>query len=81
MLTEEQMNALKKLVLFICKKLKRRRNGRRLDTDSSLKGSRYLKEILERNSAHCPEILRMEKHAIMVLCSHFKSKGWLWYSH
>lgn len=41
----------------------------------------FEEKFLEENSAHCPEILRMEKHAIMVLCSHFKSKGWLWYSH
>ena len=78
MLTDRQRKNLKVFAtLLIYKKLTRRRIGRRLDTNFSLSGNEYVEEILDGNSSHSLEMLRMKKEAFLKLCNHFKAKGWL----
>lgn len=75
MLTGEQRNALKGLILLlISKKL----SEDAVDEDKHRffpKWRQILKEMLEGNLAHCREIWRTEKNAFMDLCSRFKNKG------
>lgn len=74
MLTAERRSALRKLALLLLyKKLKRRRSGKRPDTDSVLSGGQYLREILEGNT-HYREILCMDKEAFIALYANFKKR-------
>lgn len=78
----EQRNELKRLVLLhTCKRLNWRRRGWSPYTDSFLSEGRYLKEILERNSAYYQEILTIEKYAFVDWCIYWKSKSSLQNSH
>ena len=78
MLTDDQIQLLKVvLILLILKRKQLRRIGRRLDTNSMLRGYEYVNEILDGNPAHSIEILRMRKEVFMNLCTHLRNKGWL----
>ena len=78
MLTEKQRKILKITAVLLVKKIiRKKRLGRRPDTDSALKGFAYVQEILNGNPAHCLEILRMNKQAFLRICEHFKNKTWL----
>ena len=78
MLTEKQRKILKITAVILVKKIiRKKRLGRRPDTDSALKGFAYVQEILNGNPAHCLEILRMNKQAFLRICEHFKNKTWL----
>ena len=78
MLSEKQKRALKVVVTsLIFKILRKKRVGRRPDTDGLLRGSGYLNEILDGNPSHCQEMLRMKKEAFISLCGHFRNRGWL----
>ena len=75
MLTEKQRKILKITAVILVKKIiRKKRLGRRPDTDSALKGFAYVQEILNGNRAHCLEILRMNKQAFLRICEHFKNK-------
>ena len=78
MLIEKQRKILKITVVILVKKIiRKKRLGRRPDTDSALKEFAYVQEILNGNPAHCLEILRMNKQAFLRICEHFKNKTWL----
>ena len=78
MLTEKQRKILKIIAVILVKKIiRKKRLGRRPDTDSALKGFAYVQEILNGNLAHFLEILRMNKQAFLRICEHFKNKTWL----
>ena len=54
MLIEKQRKILKITAVILVKKIiKKKRLGRRPDTDSALKGFAYVQEILKGNAAHC----------------------------
>ena len=75
MLTEKQRKILKIIVVILVKKIiRKKRLGRRPNTDSALKGFAYVQEILNDNPAHCLEILRMNEQAFLRICEHFKNK-------
>ena len=78
MLTEKQRKILKITAVILVKKIiRKKRLGRRPDTDSALKGFAYVQEILNGNATHCLEILRMNKQAYLRICEHLKNKTWL----
>ncbi|KAF7143993.1 hypothetical protein RHSIM_Rhsim05G0142800 [Rhododendron simsii] len=78
MLSDKQKSALKIIALIlIIKILRKKRIGRRPDTDSMLTGPRYMKELVTGNPAHCQEMLRMKIEAFISMCHHFRIRGWL----
>ena len=78
MLIEKQRKILKITTVILVKKIiRKKRLGRRPDTDLALKGFAYVQEILNGNPTHCLKILRMNKQAFLRICEHFKNKTWL----
>ena len=75
MLTEKQRKILKITAVILVKNIiRKKRLGRRPDTDSALKGFAYVQKILNGNAAHCLEILRMNKQAFLRIVSISKIK-------
>ena len=64
-------------MILVKKIIRKKRLGRRPDTDSSLKGFAYVQEILNGNPTYCLQILRMNKQEFLRICEHFKNKTWL----
>lgn len=62
--------------------LRRRRNSstrieRVRDNTSAMSGYAYTQELLNGSSLQCQELLRMSREAYVLLCNHFKQRGWV----
>ena len=62
--------------------IRRRRNAstrieRVRDNSSAMSGHAYTQELLHGPSIQCQELMRMSRDAYVLLCNHFKEKGWV----
>lgn len=65
------------MLLLLIVKVEAKTECKKATHESPLIEGGYLKEILERNSPLCGEILRMEKRPFLGSYKHFQDKGWL----
>ncbi|KAJ9553401.1 hypothetical protein OSB04_017446, partial [Centaurea solstitialis] len=73
-LGQDQVMDRKKLTLIV---VFSSRIERVRDNTSALSGHAYTQELLNGSSTQCQELMRLSRHAYVLLCNYFKEKNWV----